>query len=114
MAGSTRRQLGIETTPTSLIYISRAASGLRRSAKLHRVFDKPAETQCTPVMSCVQRAQVPERRERAPLASPAGASSSVKHDPDRTIHVQIVRSGDFDIYTLHVSAVSVASGSCLL
>ena len=111
MAGSTRRQLGIETTPTSLIYISRAASGLRRSAKLHRVFDKPAETQCTPVMSCVQRAQVPER---APLASPAGASSSVKHDPDRTIHVQIVRSGDFDIYTLHVSVVSVASGSHLL
>ena len=114
MMGSIGRQPAIQTAATSEISNLPDATGLRRSAKLHQVFDKPAETQCTPVMSCVQRAQVPERRERAPLASPPGASSSVKHDPDRAIHVQIVRSGDFDIYTLHVSAMDVASGSYLL
>ena len=49
-------------------------------------------------------------------SSRVGALESLRRKmfPDRTIHVQIVRSGDFDTYTLHVSAVSVASGSYLL
>ena len=51
-----------------------------------------------------------------PSSSRAGARLGLRRPirPDRTIHVQIVRSGDFDIYTLHVSAMSVASGSYLL
>jgi hypothetical protein len=49
-------------------------------------------------------------------SSRVGALESLRRkiSPDRTIHVQIVRSGDSDTYTLHVSAVSVASGSYLL
>ena len=51
-----------------------------------------------------------------PSSSRAGARLGLRRPirPDRTIHVQIVRSGDFDTFTLHVSAVSVASGSYLL
>ena len=47
-------------------------------------------------------------------SSRVGALESLRRKifPDRTIHVQIVRSGDFDTYKLAVTPVSECCGGC--
>ena len=49
-----------------------------------------------------------------PSSSRAGARLGLRRPirPDRTIHVQIVRSGDFDTYKLAVTPVSACCGGC--
>ena len=49
-----------------------------------------------------------------PSSSRAGARLGLRRSirPDRTIHVQIVRSGHFDTYKLAVTPVSACCGGC--
>ena len=54
------------------------------------------------------------REHTTPSSSRAGGRLGLRRSirPDRTIHVQIVRSGHFDTYKLAVTPVSACCGGC--
>ena len=103
MMGSIGRQPAIQTAATSEISNLPDATGLRRSAQLHRAFTRPAHPAHRRDMGCRRRACTPAHARHSPVQ--ADAVHTVHHPPN------LARKGDWLLMVPTVGAVSGRAGT---